>query len=120
MIALWQKSGAMTRHDIERFLREALLPALKPGSVLVMDNARIHHGGDIAEMVAQAGCELLYLPPYSPDFSPIELAWSWIKAQVRLVAPRDDDARQGAIEEAAAQMPNHAPAWFKHCGYEPC
>jgi hypothetical protein len=119
MVALWHKLGAVTREEFERFLHEALLPKLERGSVLVLDNARIHHGGRIAELVAAAGCSLLYLPPYSPDFSPIELAWSWLKFQVRLLAPRDDHARQEAIQQAATQMPPHALAWFRHCGYSP-
>ena len=77
MVAITRKQGAMKRVDVEAFLREDLLPRLLPGSVLVLDNARIHHGGDIEneKMVLEAGCSLLYLPPYSPDFSPIELAW---------------------------------------------
>ena len=118
MWALWHKAGAMKREDFEFFLREHLLPVLEPGSVLVLDNARIHHGGQIEALVEQAGCSLLYLPPYSPDFSPIELAWSWIKNHVRTRAPREDAARQQAIQDAAHALPAQAaPAWFKHCAY---
>ncbi len=118
MRALWQKLGAMKREDFEFFLREHLLPVLEPGSVLVLDNARIHHGGQIAQLVEQAGCSLLYLPPYSPDFSPIELAWSWIKNHVRALAPRQDDQRQQAIQDAAKALPTQAAsAWFNHGGY---
>ena len=68
MRALWQKLGAVTRPEFEAFLREHLLPVLECGSVLVLDNARIHHGGQIAQLVEEAGCSLLYLPPYSPTF----------------------------------------------------
>ena len=117
MRALFQKLGAIKREDFEGFLRDQLLPVLEPGSVLVLDNARIHHGGQIAEIVAAAGCSLLYLPPYSPDFSPIELAWSWIKNQVRAAAPRNDHDRQKVIDAAATALPAHAaPGWFRKCG----
>lgn len=117
MRALWQKLGAWTRATFEAFLSEGLLPVVPKGSVLVLDNARIHHGGRIQEMVEAAGCSLLYLPPYSPDFSPIELAWSWIKGRVRTLAPRDDTARERDIRRANDALPlEAAPAWFKHCG----
>ena len=117
MRGLWQKLGAIKRQDFEGFLRDDLLPVLEPGSVLVLDNARIHHGGQIAQIVEAAGCSLLYLPPYSPDFSPIELAWSWIKNQVRAAAPRNDDDRQKVIYDVAAALPAHAaPGWFRKCG----
>lgn len=115
--ALFQKLGAIKREDFEGFLREQLLPVLETGSVLVLDNARIHHGGQIAQIVQDAGCSLLYLPPYSPDFSPIELVWSWIKNQVRAAAPRNDQDRQEMIAAAAMALPaSAAPGWFKKCG----
>lgn len=117
MRALWQKLGAWTRATFEAFLQDGLLPVLEPGSVLVLDNASIHRGGVIRELVEKAGCSLLYLPPYSPDLNPIEPAWSWIKHRVRTLAPRDDVSRQSAINEAAKQLPPSAPtAWFRLCG----
>jgi transposase len=118
MIATTSKLGAMKRADFEAFLEQDLLPRLPVGSILVLDNARIHHGGEIAKIVEKAGCRLLYLPPYSPDFSPIELAWSWIKRFVREWAPRDEAWQARAIAEAIAALPAaHAPGWFRHCGY---
>lgn len=120
MRALWQKLGAWTRATFEAFLQDGLLPVLEPGSVLVLDNASIHRGGAIRELVEAAGCSVLYLPPYSPDLNPIEPAWSWIKHRVRTEAPRDDEHRQTAIQEAARQLPSSAPtAWFRHCGLCP-
>lgn len=116
MRAIWQKLGAWTRETFEAFLQDGLLPLLEPGSVLVLDNARIHHGGHIAQYVEKAGCSLLYLPPYSPDFNPIEMAWSWIKNKVRVLAPRNDIDREQAIHQAALSIPTQAAtAWFKHC-----
>ena len=117
MIPSTGKLGAMKRVDFEAFLRRDLLPRLLPGSVLVLDKARLHHGGQIEKLVEKAKCRLLYLPPDSPDLSPIELAWSWIKNRVRQRAARDEASRQAAIDQAIAALPAaHAPAWFRHCG----
>ncbi len=73
-----------------------------------MDNARIHHRTTLRELVETAGCHILYLPPYSPDFNPIELLWSWFKDNVRKQAPRTDDLRQIAIQNAAQGVPDSA------------
>ncbi len=88
MVATTSKQGAMTRADFERFLQADLLPRLLPGSVLVLDNASIHKGGRIESLVSKAGCRVLYLPPYSPDLNPIELAWAFVKGLVRKWGPR--------------------------------
>lgn len=118
MVALSQKLGAFKRVDFVAFLREELLPRLTPGSVLVLDNARIHHGEAVTTLVEAAGCCVLYLPAYSPDFSPIELAWSVVKGLVRAMAPRDDRARKVAVEKAVVRLsPRQADAWFRKCGY---
>jgi len=120
MRVLWQKLGAWTRATFEAFLQDGLLPVLERGSVLVLDNASIHRGGAIGQLVEKAGCSLLYLPPYSPDLNPIELAWSFIKSRVRTLAPRDDQQRQNDIQHATRQLPpSAANAWFRHCGLTP-
>ena len=120
MRALWQKLGTWTRASFEAFLQDGLLPLLCLGSVLVLDNTSIHRGGEIHILVEAAGCSLLYLPPYSPDLNPIELAWSFIKQKVRAKAPGDDESRQSAIQEATRQLPpSAASAWFRHCGLTP-
>jgi transposase len=117
MICTAEKEGALKRVDVEAFLEGELLPRLLPGAVLVLDNARIHHGGRIHEIVSAAGCSVLYLPPYSPDFNPIELAWSWVKSFVRRLAPRDQASRLAAIGAAVAALPDaFAPGWFRKCG----
>ncbi len=122
MVATTSKLGAMTRADVERFLRRdllpRLLPRLLPGSVLVLDNASIHKGGKIERLVRNAGCRVLYLPPYSPDLNPIELAWALVKRQVRKCGPREDATRQEVVEQAIAAIPeSFAPACFRHCNY---
>jgi transposase len=61
------------------------------------------------------------LPPYSPDFSPIELLWGWVKSRVRRAGPRDEAAREGEIAQAIESLPpEHAGAWFRKCGYLQC
>ncbi len=118
MVATTSKPGAMTRADFERFLQEDLLPLLLPGSVLVLDNASIHKGGRIEQVASEAGCSLLYLPPYSPDLNPLELAWAFVKGLVRKYGPREDTRRQEAVAAAIAAIPESlAPACFRHCHY---
>ena len=115
--ALEQRLGAWNGDTFEAFVAQALLPQLPPGSVLVMDNARIHHRASLHEKVKAAGCRIIYLPPYSPDFNPIELVWSWLKDQVRSLAPRTDEERETHIQSAAARLPSHAAkGWFHLCG----
>lgn len=115
--ALWHVLGSVTSFLFECFIEHELLPRLEPGHVLVLDNARIHHGTRLQEIVQKAGCSLLYLPPYSPDFNPIELVWSWIKNQVRKDAPRTDEHRKQSLWNAAQALPPHAATgWFKKAG----
>ncbi len=119
MVATLQKEGSVKRDDLEGFLKESLLPKLPTGSVLVLDNARSHHGGRLSELVSEAGCSLLYLPPYSPDFNPIELAWGWIKGRVRRIAPRDGVSRLLAIGSALEALPQEFSAtWFRKAGVQ--
>jgi transposase len=75
--------GACNRVVFEIWLESCLIPVLKPGQVVVMDNATFHKGGRIEQLIQQAGCELLYLPAYSPDFNKIEQCWSWLKSRIR-------------------------------------
>jgi transposase len=119
MLCTRRKAGAMKRADVEAFLAEDVLPWLLPGSVIVLDNARIHRGGKIPQIVEKAGCSILYLPPYSPDLSPIEPAWGWIKDRVRQRCPRDDKRRVAAVEESVQALPAaFAPNWFRNCGIQ--
>lgn len=116
--SLWQRDGAWTGQGFTLFIEEALLPHLPPASVLVLDNARIHHGVALREAVEAAGHRLLFLPPYSPDFNPIELVWSWLKNWVRALAPTDDQHRNHLIWSASERLPpQHATAWFRNCGF---
>jgi transposase len=77
-----------------------LVPKLKPGDVVVMDNLSAHKVQGVRELIAARGAELLYLPPYSPDFNPIAQAWSKLKQRLRAVKARTAEALQQAITEA--------------------
>ena len=68
---------------VEAWLEQELLPVLTPGHIIVMDNASFHKSAKIKELIEEAGCDLLFLPPYSPDLNPIERFWSWLKAWIR-------------------------------------
>ncbi len=116
--ALWQKKGAWTGVLFELFLQGAGLPFLPEGSVLVLDNARIHHGATLKEIVEEAGHSLLYLPAYSPDFNPIKLVWSWLKTKVRALAPRTEEQRLKDMRLAQTLLPPHAAKnWFSNPAY---
>ena len=118
VVAHTSKEGAMTRADVEHFFRVDLLPRLLPGSVLVLDNARIHKGGGIEQLAARAGCRVLYLPPYSPDMNPIEMVWSFVKRMVRRDGPRDEASRGASVAAGlAAVTQDLVKACFRHCAY---
>lgn len=75
--------GACNCQVFETWLETCLIPTLKPGQKLVIDNATFHKGGRIEQLVQAAGCEVWYLPPYSPDLNRIEKCWSWLKSRIR-------------------------------------
>jgi transposase len=112
----YSKLGSMKRVDVEHYLEKVLLPDLGKGYTLILDNATIHHGGRIAEIVASFGCCVLYLPAYSPDLNPIEMTWSWVKTRIRALRPRDLASRLLAVSETLAVVPKEfAPRWFQKC-----
>ena len=83
LIAPFTIEGSCNRSVFEIWLETCLIPVLKTGQVVVMDNATFHKGGRIEQLIQEAGCELLYLPTYSPDFNRIERCWSWLKSRIR-------------------------------------
>jgi transposase len=110
--------GAMDREAFVAWLRHFLLPTLTPGQIVVMDNLSVHKGRQVRQIVEGAGCGLVYLPPYSPDYSPIEGAYSKVKALVRRAAKRTQPELEGAIGRAVeAVTAQDAAGWFGHCGY---
>jgi transposase len=110
--------GATTRIIFEAYIEKVLLPSLRHGQVVVMDNLSAHKSERIRELLESAGCELLYLPPYSPDFSPIEEAFSKVKGLLRKAQARSREALVEAMGKALdAVTTRDARRFFEHCGY---
>ena len=110
--------GATTREVFEAYLERALAPTLKPGQIVVMDNLSAHKGERVRELIKQRGCELVYLPPYSPDFNPIEQAFSKVKDLMRRAEARTREALIEAMGVAlSAVSARDAQGFFGHCGY---
>ena len=110
--------GATRREVFEAYLEHLLAPTLKPGQIVVMDNLSAHKGERVRELIEQRGCELVYLPPYSPDFNPIEQAFSKVKdlmpSRVRASALPLIEAMGVALSAVSAR---DAQGFFGHCGY---
>jgi transposase len=110
--------GATTRAVFEAYLEEALAPSLPSGQVVVMDNLSAHKGGRVRELVEGRGCELLYLPTYSPDLNPIEQAFSKLKGLLRGAEARSRAALIEAMGRALGTVTaTDARGFFRHCGY---
>jgi transposase len=110
--------GATDSDVFRTYVREILAPQLRPGEVVVMDNLAPHKAPGVREAIESAGAELRYLPPYSPDFNPIENLWSKVKGKLRSLAARGVDALHDAIGVALATVtPGDCVGYFRHCGY---
>ena len=83
LLAPFTVDGPCNRLVFETWVETCLLPVLQPGQVVILDNATFHKGGRIQQLIEQAGAQLLYLPPYSPDLNKIENCWSWLKSRIR-------------------------------------
>jgi len=114
----WLIEGAMDTATFEWYIAEQLAPTLRPGQVVVVDNLSAHRAESIRQSLEARGCSLLFLPPYSPDFTPIEQAFSKLKAILRGLGARTREALQEAVRLAIeAITPDNALAWFAHAGY---
>ncbi len=110
--------GATTSVVFEAYVEQVLAPSLRSGQVVVMDNLSAHKGERVKEMIEQRGCQLIYLPSYSPDLNPIEEAFSKIKRLVRKAEARTREALVEAIGSAlSAVSSKDARSFFEHCGY---
>ena len=110
--------GAADTAVMLAFVEHVLVPTLRPGQVVVLDNLSVHRAARVRRLVEQAGCELRFLPPYSPDLNPIEPAWSKLKTLLRAAGARTvaalHDTLAGVID---AITPDDARGYFQHCGY---
>lgn len=111
--------AAATDAEVFRaFIHDALVPSLRPGQVVVMDNLAAHKVAGVREAIERAGCRLLYLPPYSPDLSPIENMWSKLKQSLRTTAARTVPGLTDAIGQAFETIQaTDCVGYFRHCGY---
>jgi transposase len=112
--------GGIRTAGFEAYVGHLLAPTLRPGDIVVMDNLKQHRGVRTRELIEARGAELWLLPSYSPDFNPIEEAFSKVKTLLRTAAARTYEALSAAIWTAlAAITPTDARGYFTHCGYPP-
>src|SRR5260221_5132420 len=112
--------GSVDSTVFEIYMEQILVPSLQAGQIVVMDNLSTHTGEKIRQAIEARGCQLLFLPSYSPDLSPIEEAFSKLKAFLRRVGARTPETLQEALRQALFTITAHdALGWFTHCGYRP-
>lgn len=112
--------GPMNGTAFLAYVQQVLVPELKPGDIVIMDNLSAHKGSQVRDVIEAAGARLLYLPPYSPDFNPIENAFAQIKAFLRKAAARTIAALWDAIAAAIdAVTPDACANYFANAGYAP-
>ena len=110
--------GATDTDTFVAFVRDGLVPHLRPGQVVVLDNLSAHKSPLVDELVESAGAKVMRLPPYSPDFNPIEMAISKIKSVLRKLARRTVEALLQAIDEAVGSITaGDASGFIRHCGH---
>ena len=108
--------GPMDRLSFEAYVEQALIPELSAGAIVVMDNLSAHKSKTIEKLFEDAGIELHYQPPYSPDFNPIELMWSKVKNSLRSAKARTQEQLYEAIAHALEQITSSdTQGFFRHC-----
>lgn len=111
--------GPVDTLAVDAFGETFVRPCLKAGDVLVLDNLGAHRASRIEEIAESCGAKVIWLPPYSPDFSPIEQMWSKLKTYLRKVKARTSDELDRAVAEGLKLITeNDCRGWFKHCGYK--
>ena len=107
-----------TDSDVFRAYVNVLTPQLQPGDVVIMDNLQPHKAAGVKEMIEAAGATLLYLPPYSPDYNPIENMWNKVKGHLRSVCARTFQALQQAVWDGLDRVTQQdCMGFFRGCGY---
>lgn len=110
--------GAVNGDIFESFVEQVLVPELRPGDVVVMDNLSSHKRARTRRLIERAGAELVFLPPYSPDYNPIEMVFSKVKQLLRSLGCRTRDALWNAMQPVLDQITSEdALNCFRHCGY---
>lgn len=120
MIAPFVLSGPINRDAFEAYVEQVLVPELRPGDIVVLDNLSSHKGPKTRALIEAAGARLLFLPPYSPDFNPIENAFAKLKALLRKAAERTVDGLWAAIGRLVDTFtPTECANYFNASGYDP-
>jgi transposase len=110
--------GAANAGAFEAYLEHILVPSLHSRQIVVMDNLRVHKTARVRQLLEDKGCQVLFLPAYSPDFSPIEEMFSKVKTFLRRMRARTREALEEAIAQALLTVTSQdAHGWFEHCGY---
>ena len=116
--ALMTIEGGTDADVFEAFLQHVLIPKLRPGDIVILDNVGAHKPEQVRKLIAQAGASMIFLPAYSPDMNPIELCWSKLKAALKDFGARTVDDLHRAIRRAMDLIcADDAAGWFRHCGY---
>ena len=110
--------GATDGPAFETYVAQVLAPSLTPGQIVVLDNLSVHHRTRVSELIEARGCELWFLPSYSPDLSPIEAAFAKFKQALRRIGARTVEALYEAISQVLPTIaPQDALGFFRACGY---
>ena len=112
---------ATSAEVFREYVRGVLIPTLRPGDIVVLDNLSAHKDAEALDLIYAADAEVWFLPPYSPDLNPIEKMWSKIKEFLRAAKARTFDALLAAIADALKTITaQDAQGWFESCGYATC
>lgn len=110
--------GGTTKEAFLRFVRDALVPSLREGDVVVMDNLSSHYTDGVRQAIEAVGATLLYLPPYSPELNPIEHTWSKLKGLLRRAEARTLKTLAAAVSVSSSEISkSDLSGWFSNCGY---
>lgn len=118
LIATMSIVGSVNTDVFLFYVQEILIPQLWVGAIVLMDNLSVHHAQVVREAIEAVGAKVVFLPPYSPDLSPIELCWSKLKQLLRSAKARTQDALDQALTEIINECisSDDALSWFNHCG----
>ena len=120
VVAPWVFEGAMNGNIFATYAQHELAPSLQADDIVVIDNLSAHKSADAQACLEARGVQVVYLPPYSSDYNPIELCWSKVKQALRSAKARTFDALLEALRTALLSVsPEDVKAWFRHCGYVP-
>lgn len=118
MIAPWIIKGGMDAEAFKTYIKQVLIPEIEPGTVVILDNFATHKNKEAAQALKDAGCWFLFLPPYSPDLNPIEMAFSKLKAHLRRIGARTFDTLLESIADICdLYEPQECLNYFKAAGY---